>query len=324
MPLRMLWTRSKRTWMEKKTDFRSDNRRMNPLFQVPIRMMDRRCRRLEAGIETGHQVPDGVLEYLDMPFQGAGGVPLAVDIFRAKARDLRPLPVVIMIHGGGLVVGTRKMSRTFCENLAEQGFLVFAPEDRRMTETDVFQEMEDVLSAFTFVSGKLTEYGGDPARVAVVSESAGSYLSVYAVAALGSATLRMVFGLPPVALRVRALACFSGFFYTTRKDVVGLTYGRNLYGDRRKDPSFIRYTDPECPEVMEPLPPIFLVGSDADFLSGQTRQYAAALREAGHSCTLIYYEDNRELTHAFPALKPDIPESKDVLDKLVGWIGTLC
>ena len=258
-----------------------------------------------------------------MPFQGAGGVPLAVDIFRAKAPEPRPLPVVIMIHGGGLVVGTRKMSRTFCENLAEQGFLVFAPEYRRMTETDVFQEMEDVLAAFSFISGKLAEYGGDPDRVVVVSESAGSYLSVYTVAALGSGTLRTAFGLPPVALRVRALACFSGFFYTTRRDAAGLAYSRNLYGDRRKDPSFIRYMDPENPEVMEHLPPVFLVGSEADFLRNYTKRYAEALREAGHPCTLIYYEDNKELTHAFPALKPGMPESKDVLDKLVKWMWTL-
>jgi len=285
--------------------------------------MDNKCKAGEARSEADHRIPEGVQEYLDVPFQGAGGVPLAVDIFRAKAPGPCPLPVVIMVHGGGLVVGTRKMSRTFCENLAEQGFLVFAPEYRRMTETDVFQELEDVVAAFSFISGKLMEYGGDPDRVAVVSESAGSFLSVYAVAALDSPALREAFGLSPVSLRIRALACFSGFFYTVRKDAVGLTYGRNLYGDRRKDPSFIRYMNPECPEVLEHLPPVFLVGSEADFLRSYTKRYAAALRAAGHPCTLVYYEDNKELTHAFPALKPGMPESKDVLEKLVKWIWTL-
>lgn len=308
---------------DRQPDTRSDGRRINLLFRLAIRELDKKCSAREARSEENHRIPDDVQEYLDVPFQGAGGVPLAVDIFMPAGRAC-PLPVVIMVHGGGLVVGTRKLSRTFCENLAEQGFLVFAPEYRRMTETDAFQEIGDVVSAFSFVSRALEEYGGDPDRVMVVSESAGSYLSVFAVAATGSPVLREAFALPPVSLQIRALACFSGLFYTTRRDAVGLAYARNLYGDRRKDLSLIRYMNPECPEVMEPLPPIFLVGSDADFLSGQTRQYAAALREAGHSCTLIYYEDNRELTHAFPALKPDIPESKDVLDKLVGWIGTLC
>lgn len=296
---------------------------MNPLVRLAIRELDSKAQAVEARTEENHRVPEGVQETLDVPFQGAGGTPLAVDVFRPERRESRPLPVVIMLHGGGLVVGTRKMSRTFCENLAGLGFLVFAPEYRRMTETDVFQEIKDVTAAFAFISGRLAEYDGDPDRVAVVSESAGSFLAVYAVAAIGSPVLREAFGLPPVSLRVRALACFSGLFYTTRKDAVGLAYARYLYGDRRKDPSLIQYMNPECPEVTEQLPPVFLVGSDADFLRNNTRRYAAALREAEHSCTLIYYEDNRELTHAFPALKPDIPASRDVMDKLVKWMGVL-
>lgn len=293
---------------------------MNPLLQYAIRKMDRKCVRFEERSETNHQIPDGVLEYLDMPFQGTGGVPLAVDIFRAKCPEPRLLPVVVMVHGGGLVVGTRKMSRTFCENLAQKGFLVFAPEYRRLTETDVFSMMKDLTSAISYVSGHLAEYGGDPDRVAVVSESAGSFLSVYTVAAMGSYALSSVFGLSQQTLRIRALACFSGLFYTTKKDVVGVTYAPNLYGEKRKDPSFMRYMNPECAEVIEHLPPVFLVGSDADFLKNYTIRYAVALRAAGHPCKLTYFKGNRKLTHAFPALNPDMPESRDVLDKLVKWL----
>jgi acetyl esterase/lipase len=292
---------------------------MNPLFRSVIRKMDTKCRAREAGSEAGHLIPDDVQEYLDMPFQGAEGVPLAVDIFRAKTRDLRPLPVVVMIHGGGLVVGTRKLSRTFCENLAARGFLVFAPEYRRVTETNGFQEIGDVTAALSCISGMLSEYGGDPDRVAVASESAGSFLSVYAIAAAGSPVLQEAFGVPALSLRIHALACFSGMFYTTRKDPVGLVYPRYLFGDKRKDASLMRYMDPECPDVMESLPPVFLAGSEADFLKGYTKRFADALRKAGHPYTLVYYEDNKELTHAFPALKPELPESQNVLDKMVEW-----
>ena len=295
---------------------------MNPMLQFAVRKMDTRCRAFEERSESDHQVPDSVLEYLDVPFPGAGGAPLEVDIFRARTPDLRPLPVVVMIHGGGLVVGTRKMSRTFCENLAARGFLVFAPEYRRLTEADVFQEIGDVTAAFSFISDQLSEYGGDPDRVAVISESAGSFLSVYAVAAIGSPVLRDLFGLQDISLHIRALACFSGLFYTARRDPVGLVYARNLYGKERKDASFIRYMDPECPEVMEHLPPVFLAGSDADFLKGNTKHYATALRRAGHPCELIYYEDQKNLTHAFPALKPDLPESRNVLDRLLEWFAS--
>lgn len=295
---------------------------MNRLFQLIIRKMDARCRAWETRSASGRRIPDDVQEYPDKPFEGAEGVPLAVDIFRAKTRDLRPLPVVVMIHGGGLMVGTRKMSRLFCENLAARGFLVFAPEYRRITETDAFREIGDVTAALSYISGILEEYGGDPDRVTVVSESAGSFLSVYAVASMNSPALRKAFGLPDVSLQVRALACFSGMFYTTHRDLPGLFYPRYLYGKRRKDASFMRYMDPESPDVTDPLPPVFLAGSKADFLRSYTKRYAAALQRAGHPCRLVYYEDNKELTHAFPALKPDLPESREILDQLVEWIAS--
>jgi acetyl esterase/lipase len=82
----------------------------------------------------------------------------------------------------------------------------------------------------------------------------------------------------------------------------------------------MQFMDPEHPEVMNCLPPVFLAGSDADFLKGYTKRYAAALRRAGHPCELVYFTDNKALTHAFPALKPDLPESREVLDRLVEWL----
>ena len=284
------------------------------MLQTAIRVMDRKTRAMEAGSEANHQIPEGVQEYLDTPYQGAEGVPLAVDIFRAKTGDLR-------LHGGGLVVGTRKMSRTFCENLASHGFLVFAPEYRRITETDVFREFGDITAAFSCISGILEEYGGDPEQVTVASESAGSFLALYAIAAMNSAELREQFGLSASPLRVHALACFSGMFYTARRDPVGLVYSRNLYGEKRKDAAFMRKMNPESPEIMEKLPPVFLAGSAADILRGYTKRYAAALRRAGHPCELLYFKKNRELTHAFPALKPELQESRKVLEKMVEWIG---
>ena len=294
---------------------------MNSLLQFAIREMDARCLSWEARADAAHQIPDSVEEYLDVPFQGAGACPLAVDIFRTKNRGPRPLPVVIMVHGGGLVVGSRKISRTFCENLAERGFLVFAPEYRRVPDADALEEIGDIYAAFSFISGVLGEYGGDPSRVAVVSESAGSFLSIYAVGATVSSVLRRVLGLPAApSLCIRALACFSGMFYTARKDGIGLVYSGNIFGEKKNDSSFMRYMDPEDPEVVDSLPPVFLVGSDADFLNGYTKRYAAALRLAEHPCKLVYYTDNKTLTHAFPALKPELPESREVLDKLVEWI----
>ena len=293
---------------------------MKLLLKLVTKGLERKCRDWETSIKADHQVPGDVEEFLDIPFEGTGDTPLAVDIFRPKNQDHAPLPVVIMIHGGGLVVGDRKLSQTYCENLAKKGFLVFAPEYRLATETDGISEIGDVYSAFSFISEHLSEYSGDPEHVSVMSESAGSYLAVYAVASVNSQVLRERFELNPLPLRIRTIACFSGMFYTTRWDALRLTYSGALYGKRKRDKSFMKLMNPENPEVMDHLPPVFLVSSDADFLKRYTQRYAKALHDANHPCEYLYYRDNKELDHAFPSLKPELPESREIMDKLIAWI----
>ena len=294
---------------------------MGLLLKLATRGMEGKCRDWEARSEANHRTPDGVKEFLDKSFQGAGGTPLGVDIFRPKDRNSALLPVVVMIHGGGLVVGTRKLARTFSDNLASKGYLVFAPEYRLATEADASSEIGDIYASFSFVHDHLEEYGGDPNRVAVVSESAGCFLAVYAVAATGSQVLREALGLKESPLRINSLACFSGMFYTVRGDMLSFTYAKTLYGDKRKDPSFKQLMDPECPEVMDHLPPMFLVSSEKDFLKKYTENYEAALRKAGHPCKYLFYRGNKELDHAFPSLKADLPESWEVLEELIVWMG---
>lgn len=292
---------------------------MNPLMELAFKRMDSVLGERRTRLNNEHQTPDGVEELLDNTFQGPGGT-LAMDIFRPKNPNPGPLPVVIMIHGGGLIMGTRKVSRIFCQNLAAKGFLVFAPEYRLATEADVVSEIEDIFAAFSYVSDYLEGYGGDPDNITVVSDSAGSFLAVYAVAAIGSPVLQRTFGLDKTSLRVGALACFTGMFYTTKRDPLGLFYADAIYGEKMKDQSFMQVMNPESPDVMYHLPPVFLVGSDADILKDYTNRFAAALEDAGHPYELLYYRGNRELDHSFPTLKPDLPESQEVLEKLVEWI----
>ena len=109
-------------------------------------------------------------------------------------------------------------------------------------------------------------------------------------------------------------------FYTNQRDPLGLFYADALYGKKLTDPSFMQLMDPECPEVMGHLPPMFLVSSDADILKNYTKRYISALREAEHPCEFLYYRGNRELDHAFPTMKPYLTESQEVLEKLIDWL----
>ena len=42
--------------------------------------------------------------------------------------------------------------------------------------------------------------------------------------------------------------------YTTRPDYIAAVYKKDLYGERRKDKEFMKYMNPEHPEVVNSLP----------------------------------------------------------------------
>lgn len=109
-------------------------------------------------------------------------------------------------------------------------------------------------------------------------------------------------------------------FYTTKKNIIGLLYPKAIYGDLRKDKTFMSYMDPENSRVISCLPPAILTSSRADPLKRASKQYYRALKAAGNKCRFLYYgQKNKELTHAFVNLRPYLPESRDALDKICEW-----
>lgn len=258
----------------------------------------------------------------DLPYHGQDGAALAADVYRRRdAAGL--LPVVVMVHGGGLFAGNRKIDRVFCEKLAEEGYLVFAVDYRTIDKADACGEISDLCAGFSFVSGMLGEYGGDPQRVYVAAESAGAFLALYATASSNAPALARRIGCESTGLKVRALVCFSGMFYTTKSDLIGAVYQQDLYGMRRKDRVFMNEMNPENKEIITNLPPVLLTSSRHDFLKNYTLRYAEALREAGHPCQLLFYRGGRQVGHAFPALNPQLPESEEVLEKMLAWLDSL-
>jgi len=82
--------------------------------------------------------------------------------------------------------------------------------------------------------------------------------------------------------------------------------------------------DPEHAAVVSALPPMLLTSSGADFLKSYTLRYAKALQAQGHPCELLYYPSGKALTHAFPSLRPELPESQDALECILDWMQKLC
>ena len=273
---------------------------------------------------TVRPLPDGLVCFDSVSYKGPDGASLAADVYRPKDTSADPLPIVVFVHGGALHMGSRKFNRGYIERVAERGCVVFVPDYRILEETDGVGEIADVCTGLSYLKSHASEFGGDLSRVLVNGESAGVFPALYATALLGSSYLQEVLNIEVPEMSAQGLACYGGMLYTTGGDPVGLAYHRAMYGNRLRDKGFMELMNPEDPRVESSLPPVLQVTSGADFLKAHTLRYDEALAKAGHDHRLIYYEEGKELTHAFPSLRPELPQSKEVLDELDAWFRELC
>ena len=261
-----------------------------------------------------------VLEKLNNPYINREGVPLAMDIFKPIGEEYegRELPVIVAIHGGGLVTGDRKISLDLSRELALRGYLVFSIEYRLSPRANVCEQFDDICAGMDLVGRKLIEYEVDYSRVFLTADSAGAFLAIYTAAMKKSRKLQDAIGYKPSHMTFKAIGLSCGMFYTSRDDILGALLSEQFYGDKKEDAEFLQFMNPEHPEIINNLPPTFLVTSKGDFLNRYSIMYEKALKKAGKTTKLLYYGDD-ELKHTFNFAHPDLPQSKDANDKMLAF-----
>jgi acetyl esterase/lipase len=111
-------------------------------------------------------------------YKEAGDVKIEADVYRADDQVVRP--VVVSIHGGALMMGSRKgihnKLREFCQN---EGWAIVSIDYRLAPEVKLPAIIEDVQDAFRWIGGDGgRQFHLDAKRVAVVGGSAGGYLTM--------------------------------------------------------------------------------------------------------------------------------------------------
>ena len=259
-----------------------------------------------------------VEEMLNNPYMNRDEVPLAMDIFKPAVPDDTELPVIVIIHGGGLVLGDRTSSRKYGRALAGRGYLVFSIEYRLAPGVSACEQLDDVCAGMDCIGRKLVDFNVDFTRIFLTADSAGAYLAIYVAAMKNSERLQEAIGYEPTRMVFKALGLHSGMFYTDRCDPIGWLLEDQYYGKRMADSNFKQYLDPENEEIVRNLPPVFLTTSRGDFLNRYTLMYHDALKKASRKSHMVYYGSN-DLPHAFVSLQPNREESIEAIDKMVDW-----
>ena len=261
-------------------------------------------------------MPSGLAVEHDVPYMDDGMETHRMDIYRPEGSENKILPVIINIHGGGLIIGNKEFNRFFCAKLSALGYLVFSIEYRLIPDCMVFDQFSDVCNAFNYIRAHLDEYNGDTDHIYGVADSGGAYLLTYTAAMNKCHTLAKAAHVKPHNISFRALGLISGMFYTTRFDKIGMFLPAYLYGKNYKKQSFAKYVNPENPELVTSLPPCYLVTSRYDNLRKYTLDFVEALGRYGIVYELSEYMKGRHLTHAFSVFRPDFKESDETISDM--------
>lgn len=98
-----------------------------------------------------------------------------IDIHTATLRRSdRPVPVVMVLHGGGLVGGSRANTATVADYFASIGFVGVNAGYRLAPEHKWPEGARDVGAAVTWLRDHVAEYGGDPQQIFVAGVSTGA------------------------------------------------------------------------------------------------------------------------------------------------------
>lgn len=216
--------------------------------------------------------------------------------------------VVLYFHGGGFVACGTNTHRSVVADLARRtGMPVLNVEYRQLPKTNIAGSVRDCLTAYRW----LLDQGADPRKVVFAGDSAGGFL-VFA-----TALKAIEEGLPrPAALvglsPLLDLDCADKLTHANAK-LDAFVAVRGLSAVCRLGGAVDGVIDPLLSPVngaLAKLPPALLICAEDEVLRCDAEVMAKRLRQARVPTELQIW---RGQVHAFPALAPNLPESRAAL-----------
>ena len=122
-------------------------------------------------IENGYEVVPNITYYVANNFESK------LDIYRPQvAKD--PVPVVVMIHGGGWVGNAKEKAVPGIVPYLEMGFAVVNVEYRLAKVSPAPAAVEDCLCALHWIGRNAKQYNFDLNKIVVTGKSAGGHLAL--------------------------------------------------------------------------------------------------------------------------------------------------
>lgn len=247
-----------------------------------------------------------------------GELPLRIYTPTAWSRASRP--IVLNFHGGGFVLGSARQCDWSCSIVAKELDAVVVSVDYRLAPTHRFPAaVEDCYDALLWAAGHAADLGGDPARLAVMGDSAGGNLAaVVAIMARDEAgpTIAHQALIYPVTDMTEASRQDASYVGNVRGVVLSnedMDVFAGHYVTEDADRSDFRLS-PLHAATLSGLPPAIVVVAGLDPLHDSGVRYAQALADAGNR---VRVEDFHVMPHGFVSFPYLCRGARPAMDAIV-------
>ncbi len=246
----------------------------------------------------------------------AGEIPVRIYWPRAGTKG-ELLPVLILYHGGGFMLGDIESHDTIARYLSLHGGVVVVSVDYRLAPENPFPAgVEDCYAALEWVVENAAEIGIDATKIALTGDSAGGNLTIVV------SLLTQQRNGPGIAFQIPvypSVDCRESADYASRKQFGGGEYFLSAAGIEWVNANYFSSVDekedvrasPIVATDLSSLPPALVITAGYDPLCDEGALYAERLKEAG---VPVEYRCYPGTIHGFLSLAGQLDAGRDALD----------
>lgn len=258
---------------------------------------------------------DGVDVVCDLSYIDDGDFYHNFDIYYKNPKS-ENLPTVIMVHGGGLVYGTKELNKQMGIYLAKFGFNVVNINYRLLPSVTLKKQIKDVCYAFSYFYENSYKLNLNADKIFLVSDSAGSFLTLAAFALMKDKNFRKIFNLSAKDVDISAMVFISPMTHLLESGSLSLINEPARCGLNDEEKSFTDNILKAFESIN--LPSSIVITSKEDFIRDQAKSLKIFLEKRDVKNIFLDFKktDDYPFGHGFPVSHPDLAESRVVLNEI--------
>ena len=248
-----------------------------------------------------------------------------LDIYYPK-NNTENIPVVLWIHGGGYIGGSKDSRQDYAMTLANAGFVVANINYALAPEQKYPGPVIQANAAIEYLQSHAAQYGGDMERLFVGGDSAGAQIASQVAAMISNAELAAAMEIIPAAAaeHLSGALLLCGLY---DMDTVRATQFPNIenlltaYTGAEPFESFERIDELSTVKHITPAyPPVFMTVGDADPFASQSQELKEALLLQNIPVESVFFEGtNKQLKHEYQYAL-DTEDAQATLEKTLDFL----